>query len=1369
MIGSLLALLAGTTQAQEAGVFGAATDPGALDAVRDTLLCTREFTDVRTYDLTTSTPTLADLQQNHAVLVFADTAPPDPDGLGNVLADYVDAGGGVVLAVGSLSPVTGIGGRFAAEALAPVEPGPVVAPGGSLSIAAEADQAWLPGLRGHPTTRGVNVFDGGSASFQTQTTLRAGALLTASWSNDVPAIVVRPPLPSGGRVALANLWPPSSLVDDTSWAAATDGDRVLSNALLWAMRYEKPAGTCENDFIVQDLDCDAIDAAEERPVDLLDPVCANNVDPATGAPYPNADYYVDPGSFGCDYLVVGLDPDGDLLGGLGNPVGIPNDDGATLIVELDCDNCPFDSNPDQADIDCDRIGDLCDPCPYVPDNGRDDDDDCVGTACDNCPLVPNLDQADEDLDGVGDACDNCPTDFNPDQADFDEDGFGDACDTCVELPNPDQDDPDEDGFSGPCDNCPDVANPDQIDTDGDGQGDACDLCPELATPPDQLDSDGDGLGDICDNCPTTANPDQLDADEDTLGDACDNCPDWYNVAIGAEVEQGDLDGDGVGDRCDGCPDVPDPSQADADGDLVGDACDGCPGSYDPFPIDLDGDGLGDRCDTCPLTPDPSNLDTDGDGVGDVCDNCPAVPNPFQGNEDLDNVGDDCDVRAFRGGGRCATLPRLPTGLLALVGLLLVVRRRPGLAVVAVALLGVASPAIAQPYQVALVTATSQPELSADVRDYVMCAGRGLGNVVVGEPRIGHEIERIDIVDVSTSTPDLDDLEPYEAILVFNDVPFGDPERLGDLLAAYVNDGGSLVVAGQAVGDGAGLGGAIVPQLPVSGRGPLVQPGGHLTIDVTDPAFAWTAGPQRGLDPLYAFRTFDGGTASAHVQGLVPAAGAQALAAWSNGEPALITGPDRIAVLNLHPPSSRVDPSSWLVTTDGDRLVHGALRWALGWTIAPGCENESIAQDLNCNGIDAADELAIDPDRETCENDAFGNADFYWSYFGYACEFPTASFDPDGDGIGRGAIALFVPGNPAPWDLVGLVCDTCPDDPNPHQLDEECDGYGDLCDACPFDLPPLGYDNEDADGDCFGDPCDNCPFVPNSDQYDDDEDWVGEACDLCPGVFDPPSLVDGRWVQADEDDDLAGDACDNCLGLPNPEQLDADLDGFGDACDNCPDTASDSQADDDNDGVGNVCDNCPDFPSPDRSDTDRDGLGDACDNCRQVANPDQTDGDEDGVGDVCDICPALPNEGQFDRDEDGLGDGCDNCRDAANPDQLDRDGDTVGDACDNCVDLPNFDQDDFDGDGLGNACDSCPLARDDDDVDTDGDGVGDACDNCVDRPNPAQLDEDEDGLGDACDELGLRGGGRLFGCASVPLGSAWLGLLVVLAARRARGA
>jgi hypothetical protein len=686
-----------------------------------------------------------------------------------------------------------------------------------------------------------------------------------------------------------------------------------------------------------------------------------------------------------------------------------------------------------------------------------------------------------------------------------------------------------------------------------------------------------------------------------------------------------------------------------------------------------------------------------------------------------------------------------------------------------------------------------------------------------------EFARCEVFDASDATPELSYLEEFHGALVFSDRrPFASAPALGDVLARFVHRGHGVVVAAGALQSGTALEGKFVSKglLPVTvgiraEDNTLVEP---LRQVLQEPGYQWLVGPIKGHLAVYGVDQIFGGPLpdingdptgppTTRAVGLSVRPGAEVVASWSDGVPAIVLlEPDlslpngRTAAVNLnhlpwdgtyHPFGTFGGP--W--AEDLDRALASPLLWVMNYQKPFGTlENVDILQDLDCDGFDVRDELPVKLTEPFCAERIdpntgapFVSDDFYYDYASNACEQWLGQDDVDGDLL-VGFISPFATvtdpltgqtrpiGQPTVLGEDGQVvsistleCDNCPTDFNPEQYDIDADEVGDLCDNCPY-VPNRDQANSpfEVPADNIGDVCDNCDITFNPCQEDVDSDTVGDACDNCITTFNSDQADSDFCVDTGSPDGW-GDACDNCPRHCNPGQGDVDLDGVGDECDNCGLLANPDQADSDGDSVGDACDPCPldDQIQENEPDDDGDRWGNACDNCPEAANPDQLDTDLDAVGDVCDSCPTYYDSSQADGDGDSVGDACDVCPALADPEQPDRDGDSVGDACDGCPDTADAEAVDTDADGVTDVCDLCLLVPSFPNLDTDEDGVGDPCDNCASTANPDQLDGDGDGFGDLCDRYMIRGGGEVTqGCSTAPGAGLlpWMASLLLLRRR-----
>lgn len=175
-------------------------------------------------------PDLTALRQYAAVLVFSYAKFPDAVAFGNTLADYVDAGGSVVLASAALDSAGGYGvtGRILTGGYLPYTPG-VYEPGTTDTW--QPDMTLVADIPDHPILNRVTSLNNGNAGWRNHILQAAGATLVARWSTGQPLVLTKEI--NGNRVAAVNLYPPSSDVASNAWDATTDGGLLMANALRW--------------------------------------------------------------------------------------------------------------------------------------------------------------------------------------------------------------------------------------------------------------------------------------------------------------------------------------------------------------------------------------------------------------------------------------------------------------------------------------------------------------------------------------------------------------------------------------------------------------------------------------------------------------------------------------------------------------------------------------------------------------------------------------------------------------------------------------------------------------------------------------------------------------------------------------------------------------------------------------------------------------------------------------------------------------------------------------------------------------------------------------------------------------------------------
>ncbi len=183
---------------------------GDVSEIRNQLLAFPDIAQVDVFDGQFATPTLDQLRAYNTVIAIANVAFGDRVGTGDVLADFIDAGGGLVLTLATFINGWEIRGRLLTGGYYPFDLGS--GPAGFSTLGA-FDAA-------HPIMQGVYAATGDLLG---QVTVAAGAELVASWANGFPFVATQ-----AHRVAAVNIF----FGAPGYWTG--DLPLLMRNAAFWA-------------------------------------------------------------------------------------------------------------------------------------------------------------------------------------------------------------------------------------------------------------------------------------------------------------------------------------------------------------------------------------------------------------------------------------------------------------------------------------------------------------------------------------------------------------------------------------------------------------------------------------------------------------------------------------------------------------------------------------------------------------------------------------------------------------------------------------------------------------------------------------------------------------------------------------------------------------------------------------------------------------------------------------------------------------------------------------------------------------------------------------------------------------------------------
>jgi len=220
---SMLTLLIGIGVTNTAAAYSVLIVAADASTPKQELEATGKFSSVDEFYTWGATPTLAQLQSYDAVLAYTILPPADPTGLGNVLQQFVNSGGGLVINTYAFSSPFAIGGAITANGSSPLV---------NSGTNGDVSGSLVPVVPNHPIFTGVDVAAltyYHDASFA-HPSLDAGATLLATDGAGHNLIAIN----AVGNIIANNLYPGFADENNANFYA------LIANELLYTANAVQP-------------------------------------------------------------------------------------------------------------------------------------------------------------------------------------------------------------------------------------------------------------------------------------------------------------------------------------------------------------------------------------------------------------------------------------------------------------------------------------------------------------------------------------------------------------------------------------------------------------------------------------------------------------------------------------------------------------------------------------------------------------------------------------------------------------------------------------------------------------------------------------------------------------------------------------------------------------------------------------------------------------------------------------------------------------------------------------------------------------------------------------------------------------------------